>query len=453
MSKEVGLSKIGITTVLPVVLYLVMLSFFSHLTEENIMTVIIAMLPSVINILLLIFFDPSEKENRLITWLSPVVLSTVFLFIWALKIIPFISQMNGPVLAVLNTFMGYFMTLFFIIPEYVPSITIVRNGKTYDDTDKYLEDTDKYLEDSALSDNSSTDIRPITQQTFLGSDVTSDRKEEDEKELQRLRNALQIHERNSKNYEAQIDLLKKAVRNIGKQTKYTETHMPRQAEKAYEIREALSRVQTSQWKESSALKELREMIKDHRTGYSFQKSQINALMEYLEHYQKKTRAAKEEIDRLKKEITEYVAELEVTTRNMGPTLISVEDKLKAINFVIGRVYSDTKGGNKKIRELLKIPRELYNEFSAKTKGELDGNESDRLVEVIDKILLRLENLEQTENTSIRVKKGRVELKRETGDSILDVLEKNDDDPVKEYHAEAKEICLKVLKYLKEKSQN
>ena len=44
-------------------------------------------------------------------------------------------------------------------------------------------------------------------------------------------------------------------------------------------------------------------------------------------------------------------------------------------------------------------------------------------------------------------KGWVDVKRFRHDTVLDVLANNDKDPVREYHAEAKEICEKLIVYL------
>ena len=58
-----------------------------------------------------------------------------------------------------------------------------------------------------------------------------------------------------------------------------------------------------------------------------------------------------------------IKSLPIASKPMSVTIRGIEDKCKAINFVIGRVYSAKRGGSKEIREMIGIPKELYNEFS------------------------------------------------------------------------------------------
>ena len=82
------------------------------------------------------------------------------------------------------------------------------------------------------------------------------------------------------------------------------------------------------------------------------------------------------------ELAKIKSELEITKKNFKYNLRGIEDKCKAINFVIGRVYSDKKGGNKEVREQLKINRDLYNTFSEITANFSNDNVKDLIIILI-----------------------------------------------------------------------
>lgn len=128
---------------------------------------------------------------------------------------------------------------------------------------------------------------------------------------------------------------------------------------------------------------------------------------------------------------------------------SIEDKCKAINFAIGRVYRSSNGGTKTLRERLRVPREWYNEFSEST----DEDREQRAVVLIRKILDRLFLLVHKENEvlSDNELKNLKNLERSSnGDStVLDVLSRNDSDPVQHYFAVAVDACQQVLTELDE----
>ena len=153
-----------------------------------------------------------------------------------------------------------------------------------------------------------------------------------------------------------------------------------------------------------------------------------------------------EAEKLRQQLQEYKNQLHVTKENMQTSLRSIEDKCKAYNFVIGRVYSDKKGGSKKIRDMINIPRELYNRFTELAEHLEDKEE---LEKVLDGILARLTLAEKEESGLFKIGKATTEVKRSEHNTILDILSANDKDPVNDYHAEAKEICTQVLKVLKE----
>ncbi len=119
------------------------------------------------------------------------------------------------------------------------------------------------------------------------------------------------------------------------------------------------------------------------------------------------------------------------------TMQSVEDKCKAINFAIGRVYSGKHGGTREMREKIRIPAELYNSFSSTTSSSSEDRE--KLLHILRKIRKRLLLLEKEEKevlgSSIVTLKH---IKRdEDGESkVIDILAENDSDPVRSYYETA-----------------
>lgn len=178
---------------------------------------------------------------------------------------------------------------------------------------------------------------------------------------------------------------------------------------------------------------------EHQKYHSLQKEHDQKQKEYEKH-----------LEMLKQQLSKAKSELQITKQNFSINLRSIEDKAKAINFAIGRVYSDKKGGSAKIREKLNIDRDLYNSFS-----EISTNFTDKhavhLLNILEKIYHKLLLLEQQENAVFSLHSApELPVQREQNgmDRILDVLIKNDKDPVKDYHSEAKEICTKLINFLK-----
>lgn len=130
---------------------------------------------------------------------------------------------------------------------------------------------------------------------------------------------------------------------------------------------------------------------------------------------------------------------------------SIEDKSKAINFVIGRVYNKYHGGSKELREKLSINKEWYNEFSEIIQDE--GKEAvdeiknpDKLINllyVVNKIQERLELANKSEEEVFGIKHLNLKnLERHAAgnDLIIDVMKKNDKDPIDSYYKGALQFC-------------
>ncbi len=129
---------------------------------------------------------------------------------------------------------------------------------------------------------------------------------------------------------------------------------------------------------------------------------------------------------------------------------TIEDKCKAINFVIGRVYRESRGGSKSLREKIKIPSEWYNEFNMISAKELKEKKEFALL-LLQKIEAQLKLLLMPEKdvfTPEEVKRLSVAHDENGYDRIIDVLAVNDRDPVEDYLLGALEFCRNVSEGLR-----
>ncbi len=125
---------------------------------------------------------------------------------------------------------------------------------------------------------------------------------------------------------------------------------------------------------------------------------------------------------------------------------SIEDKSKALNFVIGRVYNKYHGGSKQFREKLSLKPQWYNEFSQALHNEQQPDKKKLLIILahIDTQLNLLHRSERDMMTDDQLASLKNLVRDPDGvDSILEVLKKNDKDPVESYYEGAKEFCLKL----------
>ncbi|MFH1590640.1 MAG: hypothetical protein ABIC95_01800 [archaeon] len=132
------------------------------------------------------------------------------------------------------------------------------------------------------------------------------------------------------------------------------------------------------------------------------------------------------------------------------TVQSIEDKCKALNFVIGRVYGERHGGDDEMRDRIRIPSTVYNQFST---VENFASEDDRklLLDLLGQIKERLEQLTTPEKDlfGARVTHLRNLMRDMDGeDSILTVLAENDKDPVMAYYESGLGFCNNAINSLR-----
>ncbi|RME31500.1 hypothetical protein D6789_02535 [Candidatus Woesearchaeota archaeon] len=129
---------------------------------------------------------------------------------------------------------------------------------------------------------------------------------------------------------------------------------------------------------------------------------------------------------------------------------TIEDKCKAINFVIGRVYRESRGGTKALREKIKIPSEWYNEFNDITVNDLKEKKEFALL-LLQKIEAQLKTLLMPEKDVFTLDEvRRLDIAHDANgyDRIIDVLAVNDRDPVEDYFLGAMDFCKKVSEGLR-----
>lgn len=129
-------------------------------------------------------------------------------------------------------------------------------------------------------------------------------------------------------------------------------------------------------------------------------------------------------------------------------IASIEDKSKALNFVIGRVYNAYHGGTRVLREKINMKQEWYDQFS-QLPDDADKIDYPALLLLINTIENRLKQLEKTEAVVFGMahKEFKNLVRNDNGsDRVIDVLAKNDKDPVKNYYDGALQFCGKVREF-------
>ncbi len=137
-------------------------------------------------------------------------------------------------------------------------------------------------------------------------------------------------------------------------------------------------------------------------------------------------------------------------KEINDVIHSIEDKIKALNFVIGRVYSMYHGGSEKLRNKIRIDKRWYDEFNQIPETDLEKRRHEAIV-LVQKIEARLAILQQSEREVFgeEVQALKNIQHAPTGeDSIISVLVRNDKDPVQQYYDGAQQFCKDALSVLK-----
>jgi hypothetical protein len=130
-------------------------------------------------------------------------------------------------------------------------------------------------------------------------------------------------------------------------------------------------------------------------------------------------------------------------------IASIEDKGKALNFVIGRVYNAYHGGSKELRERINMKQEWYDQFSQlpRDPAKIDFKELGKLIMTIE-ARLKLLAKPEVEVFGLAHLQFRNLVRDASGNEpVLEVLAKNDKDPVKSYVEGALDFCGEIRAFI------
>mgnify|MGYP006294630969 FL=1 len=167
----------------------------------------------------------------------------------------------------------------------------------------------------------------------------------------------------------------------------------------------------------------------------------------IEPLKKRIKTTEEKVTNLKASKLEEKVKTYGTEKSVEEYIQAIEDKSKALNFVIGRVYSAKHGGSEKLRNMIRIDKEWYNTFAEIRPDEIKSNIL-RLRKAVYSIGERLNVLHLTEKEVFPQslsKLKKLQRNPEGKDRIIDVLIANDKDPVYAYYKSAVEFCNKAAK--------
>lgn len=182
-------------------------------------------------------------------------------------------------------------------------------------------------------------------------------------------------------------------------------------------------------------------------------SGLNLLLSFLyliiNYFLLQSAAPKAQKPRVVERVVEKVVEKEVIPEDLSRFIASIEDKGKALNFVIGRVYNAYHGGSKELRQRVNMKQEWYDQFSQipDDPSRINFLELSALISTIES---RLRLLERSEAEIFGEDHHRFKhlVRDDQGkDRVIDVLDKNDKDPVKSYVEGALQFCGKVKDFI------
>lgn len=371
-----------------IILYVLGVSIFTWLVEPDVFAVLVASSPILLHVLMISWQRDVFSAANLF-WISPVILPGIFIGLWLMGT-PAIRDMDGPVLFLLQLVYSYLL-LFYIY-------LTIRTPKTRGHTRQ-----DRHAE-HAMQEHI--------------------RKSDDERAYyQQLAYDYYDH---AKQYADRIKTLQQGLKEMHN----------------------LSREKDHSDADTKELEERSRKYLQHIHELESQLRKTKSYKDVADNYAQKMKTYEGHINTLHRKLEDAERQLSITKENFEVSLRTIEDKCKAINFVIGRVYATRKGGSEDIRRVLHINRELYNSFSEITQNFSEEKKT-TLLRLLYLLKRKCRLFFAKEKDLIKPAKGRVKVKRSTGDTVLDVLEKNDRDPVRDYVTEAEEICTKMIAYLEQ----
>ena len=164
---------------------------------------------------------------------------------------------------------------------------------------------------------------------------------------------------------------------------------------------------------------------------------------------------KRKIEKKENKVEEKTIIIEKPNVDIQEYIASIEEKSKALNFVIGRTYNKYHGGTLEQRQQINLKAEWYNELSQALQNEESADKM-RVFMIVENIEKQLEKIKKPEK-EVFTEKQLQNLKNLDRDhngnsAILEVLMKNDADPVELYYKGIEEFCETIRREIEEKTK-
>lgn len=168
------------------------------------------------------------------------------------------------------------------------------------------------------------------------------------------------------------------------------------------------------------------------------------------HHQQGQRVTEEHTSSLENKVKVHTQE-----QSIEQYIQSIEDKSKALNFVIGRVYSNKHGGSDDLRGRIRIKKEWYNIFAEIPADEinLQLRKLRQAVQLIGERLALLQHTEVEIFGGLHTALKNIERQDAGHEKVIDILARNDKDPVMTYYNSAIEFCEKAMEEIDQLARN
>jgi len=394
-----------------VTIYILSVLLFGTFVDSDVIYILIGTSPILIHIFVVYRFEIFKKRKELF-WTSPLYFPFLFILLWTLRT-SIIDEMDGPMVFFLQIAYSYITLLLIYFLNVGPEIMFNSKRKEKIENQRTKRIMHKILAQKQKESDDNYNL------------------------------AAQYYEY-LKNYQYQITALQNELNTLNKIKEVSQRS--KSDKEKYE--KMLAEYKECSENYISHIQKLEDKLKKEEEEKN---TENNAYKTVIEEYERKQKTYSSYVESLHRKIEMMEHTIKITKDNFSITLRSIEDKCKAINFVIGRVYSDKKGGSQKIRDLLHINRELYNTFSEITK-DFDSTKAKQLMKLLSLIKRKLNLYSYPEKEVLEISKfARIKIDRQKNgeEAILEVLAQNDQDPIKDYYMEAMDICNKLMGYLKE----